>query len=65
MTKKPESVSKTLWSKHSEKDKEIFVKVYARFSDELKVLKDSPKVTDDVIAHNLAWVAVWMRGEMK
>jgi hypothetical protein len=62
MTKKPESVSKTLWSKQSEKDKEIFVKVYARFSDELK---DSPKVTDDVIAHNLAWVAVWMRGEMK
>lgn len=65
MTKKPDSVSKTLWSKQSEKDKEIFVKVYERFSSELKVIKDCQKVTDEVIAHNLAWVAVWMRGEMK
>ena len=55
----PKGCAPARWKKASDDEKRLFCDFFSRFNNELAVLKECPKSSDETIAHNLAWVTVW------
>lgn len=60
---KPKDCAPALWKKASKEDRELFAFIHERFLVEFKILSEYKNVTDAVIAHNLAWVATWIKSK--
>lgn len=61
--KKPKDCAPALWKKASAEERELFVFIHERFLFEFKILSEYKNVTNAVIAHNLAWVATWIKSK--